>query len=245
MTEPAALTRADTVRLAGSARRQDVLDERIVECRACPRLVDWREQVAREKRRAYADQTYWGRPVPGSGPAAPSVLIVGLAPSAHGANRTGRNFTGDRSADVLYAALYRTGLATAPISVSRDDGTELIDTRMVPAVRCAPPANQPTATERDTCRPWLRRELEFDWPGLRTIVVLGGFGWQALWPALAELTTVPDPIPKFGHGVAVELPEDKLVLGCFHVSPQNVNTRRLTPAMLDEVLATARRRGER
>ncbi|MBA8796021.1 uracil-DNA glycosylase family 4 [Friedmanniella endophytica] len=230
----------DVARLAGSAPDASALEAGIVGCRACPRLVAWREEVAASKRRAYADQTYWGRPVPGFGVEHPAIMIVGLAPSAHGANRTGRNFTGDRSGDVLFAALHRTGLAKLPISVSRDDGNQLLHTRMSAAVRCAPPDNKPTAAERDTCLPWLVRDLELAWPSLRAVVVLGGFGWQALWPAIAGLVPLPTPLPRFGHGTVVDLDERRRVFGCFHVSPQNVNTGRLTPSMLDEVLTTAR-----
>ncbi|MFD5629434.1 uracil-DNA glycosylase [Streptomyces sp. NPDC127072] len=180
------------------------LDGRITECRACPRLVDWREEVARTKRAAFADQTYWGRPVPGFGPADASLLIVGLAPAAHGANRTGRMFTGDRSGDVLYEAMYDVGLASRGTAVSADDGLTLYGVRITSPVRCAPPANKPTPTERDTCRPWLVRELELLRPSLRAVVVLGAFGWQALLPALAGAGwAVPRPRPVFGHGVRV------------------------------------------
>jgi uracil-DNA glycosylase family 4 len=196
--------------------------------------------VARVKRRAFADQVYWGRPVPGFGAETPRVLIVGLAPAAHGANRTGRNFTGDRSGDWLYASLYRTGLANQPTSVSVDDGLTLPDTRVVAAVRCAPPANKPTPEERDTCRPWLSREIELCWPTVRAVVVLGGFGWAALWPALrAAGLGVPARIPPFGHGATVELADGRTVLGCYHVSQQNTFTGRLTEPMLDAVFARA------
>jgi uracil-DNA glycosylase family 4 len=225
---------------AASSGSLPVLDARITHCRACPRLVEWRERVAREKRRAYADEPYWGRPVPGFGAAQPSILIVGLAPAAHGANRTGRNFTGDRSGDWLYAALFRCGLANQPTSVSLDDGLELFGVRVVAAVRCAPPANQPSTVERDTCRPWLEREIELCRAGVRSVVVLGGFGWSALWPALRNLgTLLPDRIPPFGHGVEVALPGGPTVLGCYHVSQQNTFTGRLTEPMLDAVMTRA------
>ncbi|SDJ00119.1 uracil-DNA glycosylase, family 4 [Frankineae bacterium MT45] len=216
------------------------LDARISVCRACPRLVQWREQVAEEKRRAYADQPYWGRPVPGFGVENPSIFVLGLAPGAHGANRTGRNFTGDRSGDWLYAALYRAGLANQPTSVSSYDGLELIGTRIAAAVRCAPPANKPTPGERDTCRDWLVRELELSWPSVRSAVVLGGFGWSALWPALRQAgIALPDRVPPFGHGVEVELPDGRRVIGCYHVSQQNTFTGRLTERMLDDVFRRA------
>ncbi|MER5944490.1 uracil-DNA glycosylase [Streptomyces sp. NPDC001904] len=215
------------------------LDERITGCRACPRLVAWREEVAREKRAAFADETYWGRPVPGFGPPDASLLIVGLAPAAHGANRTGRMFTGDRSGDVLYRALYDLGLASRPDAVAADDGLTLHGVRITSPVHCAPPANKPTPAERDTCRPWLVRELELLRPTLRAVVVLGAFGWQAAWPAFAEAGwTLPRPRPAFGHGVRVDL--DGLDLfGCFHVSQRNTFTGRLTPGMLREVLGGA------
>jgi uracil-DNA glycosylase family 4 len=215
------------------------LDARITGCRACPRLVEWREEVARTRRAAFAEETYWGRPVPGFGPPDASLLIVGLAPAAHGGNRTGRMFTGDRSGDVLYAALHEVGLASQPTSVSADDGLELYGVRVTSPVHCAPPANKPTPEERNTCRPWLVRELELLRPTLRSVVVLGAFGWQAALPALAEAGwSVPRPRPAFAHGVRVPL--DGLELfGCFHVSQRNTFTGRLTPAMLREVLRTA------
>ncbi|MER5602697.1 uracil-DNA glycosylase [Streptomyces sp. NPDC002265] len=215
------------------------LDARITGCTACPRLVTWREEVARTRRAAFADRTYWGRPVPGFGPADASLLIVGLAPAAHGGNRTGRMFTGDRSGDVLYQALYDVGLASQPTSVDLGDGLELYGVRITAPVHCAPPANKPTPTERDTCRPWLVQELALLRPTLRAVVVLGAFGWQAALPALAAAGwTVPRPRPAFGHGARVSL--DGLELfGCFHVSQRNTFTGRLTPAMLREVLCAA------
>ena len=177
------------------------LDAAVTGCRACPRLVEWREQVARDKRAAFRAWDYWGRPVPGFGPADAAMAIVGLAPAAHGANRTGRMFTGDRSGDVLYAALYEVGLASQPTSVSADDGLRLRGVRITAPVRCAPPENRPTPAERDTCRPWLARELQLLRPTLRSVVVLGGFGWQALLPVLAAASwRLPRPRPAFGHG---------------------------------------------
>lgn len=217
------------------------LDARIIGCRACPRLVRWREEVARTRRAAFADEEYWGRPVPGFGPPDAALLIIGLAPAAHGANRTGRMFTGDRSGDVLYAALHDVGLASRGTAVGLDDGLELYGVRITSPVHCAPPANKPTPGERDTCRPWLVGELELLRPSLRAVIVLGAFGWQAALPALAEAGwDVPRPRPVFGHGVHVPL--DGLDLfGCFHVSQRNTFTGRLTPAMLREVLRTAAR----
>ena len=178
--------------------------------------------------------------MPGFGDEQPRILIVGLAPAAHGANRTGRNFTGDRSGDWLYASLYRTGLANQPTSVSIDDGLTLFGVRVVASVRCAPPDNKPTPLERDTCRSWLVQELELCWPSVRSVVVLGGFGWAALWPALrAAGIPVPKPTPTFAHGAEVELADGRTVLGCYHVSQQNTFTGRLTEPMLDAVMGTA------
>ena len=215
------------------------LGARIAGCRACPRLVDWRELVAREKRASFADQVYWGRPVPGFGDAQAGILVLGLAPAAHGANRTGRMFTGDRSGDWLFAALHRAGLANQPTSVSADDGLRLRDVYVTAAVHCAPPDNRPTTVERNTCRSWLVAELQVLWPQLRSIVVLGGFGWSALWPALrAAGLAVPRPVPAFGHGVETVV-DGRTVLGCYHVSQQNTFTGRLTESMLDDVFARA------
>ena len=221
------------------------LDATVVDCRACPRLVRWREEVAQVKRAAFRSWDYWGRPVPGFGPPDAAMAIVGLAPAAHGANRTGRMFTGDRSGDVLYAALHEVGLASQPASVSAGDGMALRGVRITAPVRCAPPENRPTPAERDTCRPWLARELQLLRPTLRSIVVLGGFGWQALLPVLAAASwRLPRPLPVFGHGVAVRLPAhdsgpELTLFGCYHVSQQNTFTGRLTPAMVREVLTRA------
>ncbi len=215
------------------------LDAEIIECRACPRLVEWRERVARLKRNKYKDETYWGRPIPGFGPADASMLIVGLAPAAHGANRTGRMFTGDRSGDVLYAALHAVGLANQPTSEYADDGLELYGVRVTAPVHCAPPDNKPMPSERNRCMLWLEAELKLLTPTLRSIVVLGGFGWQALFPVLrATGYPVPRPRPKFGHGAHTRI-GDLDIFGCYHVSQQNTFTGRLTPAMLEEVLRNA------
>ncbi len=224
----------------------DDLAMRISSCRACPRLVAWREDVARTRRAAFADQEYWGRPVPGFGDPAAEVLVLGLAPAAHGANRTGRVFTGDRSGDFLFAALHRVGLANQPQSVSVDDGLRLARTWVSASVRCAPPANRPTPTERDTCATWLDQELDLLAPTLRSVVVLGGFGWSAGLPALARAGwQVPVPRPAFGHGAEVLLQPSSAsrqplrVVGSYHVSQQNTFTGRLTPDMLDQVLRRA------
>ena len=216
----------------------------MIECRACPRLVAWREAVAIEKRASFRDQTYWGRPVPGFGDPEARIVIVGLAPAAHGANRTGRMFTGDRSGDFLYAGLHRAGLANQPTAVSLDDGLTLTGVRVTAPVRCAPPANKPTPQERRNCAPWLARELQLVGPSVRVLITLGGFGWQALLETLGELGwQVPRPRPAFGHGAEVVLvsPEGREVtlLGCFHVSQQNTFTAKLTPQMLDDVLERA------
>ncbi|MGW5078266.1 uracil-DNA glycosylase [Micromonospora echinospora] len=230
--------------VARAARAADLadLDGAVVDCFACPRLVAWREEVALVKRAAFRDQDYWGRPVPGLGPPDARIAILGLAPAAHGGNRTGRIFTGDRSGDVLFAALHRAGLANQPTSVSADDGLTLRDTRIFAAVRCAPPDNKPTPAERDTCAPWLHREVELIRPTLRVVVALGAFAWAAWWPVLRQVygQRPPTPRPAFGHGAhwsGESVPE---LLGCYHVSQQNTFTGRLTPAMLDDVFTRAK-----
>ncbi len=208
------------------------LDAEIVTCRACARLVEWREQVGREKRKSFRDDTYWARPIPSFGDDPAPILIVGLAPAAHGANRTGRVFTGDRSADFLVAGMHRAGLASQPTSIAADDGLRLIGCRMTAAVRCAPPGNTPTPDERTACRPYLVRELALLHP--KVIVALGGLAWQETLRALEP----PRPWPKFGHG-AEELIGTATLLGCYHPSQQNTFTGRLTPPMLDGVLGRA------
>lgn len=230
---------------AAGAATLDALRDVVVGCRACPRLVAWREEVARTRRAAFRDETYWARPVPGFGDPRAGVLVVGLAPAAHGANRTGRMFTGDRSGDVLFAAMHRTGFANQPTSVAADDGLRLTGIRVTAPVRCAPPANAPTPQERRTCAPFLGREVELLAPTVRVVVVLGGFGWQALLATLAEQGwVVPRPRPRFGHGAEVTLVHDDgrrlTLLGCYHVSQQNTFTGRLTPPMLDAVLLRSR-----
>jgi uracil-DNA glycosylase family 4 len=232
---------ADVLRLAAGAGSLAELDARSSVCRACPRLVAWREQVADVKRASFADQEYWGRPITGWGPETARIAVVGLAPAAHGGNRTGRIFTGDRSGDWLFAALHRAGLATSPLSTSAYDDQSLVDLRITLPVRCAPPGNQPTPAERDACAPWLSAEWRFLQPSVRVVVVLGGYGWAALWPTLRGAgEQIPAPLPKFGHGVEVTLQSGLTVLGCFHVSQQNTFTGRLTEPMLDAVFARAR-----
>jgi len=217
----------------------DALSAEVVACRRCPRLVAWRERVARERRAAYADEEYWGRPLPGFGDPAARVLVLGLAPAAHGGNRTGRIFTGDRSGDWLFAALWRAGLASQPESRARDDGLELRDCYVTAAVRCAPPANRPEPAERDRCLPYLVRELEL-LDDLRVIVCLGGFAWDAALRARAAGgEPTPRPRPRFGHGAELAAARWPL-LGCFHPSQQNTFTGRLTEPMLDAVFARAR-----
>jgi uracil-DNA glycosylase len=239
---PAARTPAQVRRLA-SGTGLDELDARISVCRACPRLVRWREDVAEAKRAAYVDEPYWGRPVPGLGSSTPSILVVGLAPAANGANRTGRLFTGDRSGDWLFASLHRVGLATQGTSVHAADGLTLVDTRMVATVRCAPPQNKPTNAERDTCSPWIEAELRLLAEHVRVVVALGGYGWDATLRSYAALGWhVGKPKPRFGHGAEATLVgEDRSVtlLGCYHPSQQNTFTGRLTEAMLDGVFGRA------
>jgi len=206
-------------------------------CRRCPRLVAWREEVARVRRAAYADETYWGRPCAGFGDPAAGVVVLGLAPAAHGANRTGRLFTGDRSGDFLLAGLHRAGLANQPVSRARGDGLALSGAWITAAVRCAPPENTPTPAERDACRPFLDRELAL-LPGARVVVALGAFAWAAGLRQLGPLA--PRPRPRFGHGAEVRAAGAPwALLGCLHPSQQNTFTGRLTPAMLDAVLARA------
>ena len=238
---PVALGAGDVLALAEDAGSLREVDARSSVCRACPRLVAWREQVAEMKRASFADQDYWGRPITGWGPETARIAVVGLAPAAHGGNRTGRIFTGDRSGDWLFAALYRAGLASSPVSTTADDDQQLHDLRITLPVRCAPPGNQPLPAERNACAPWLSAEWRFLQPTVRVVVVLGGYGWSALWPTLRGAgERVPSPVPKFGHGVEVGLDSGLTVLGCFHVSQQNTFTGRLTEPMLDAVFARAR-----
>lgn len=236
---PVAADAARVARLAAQVGSVAELDALISVCRACPRLVAWREEVAVVKRKAFADQPYWGRPVPGWGSPRPRILIVGLAPAANGANRTGRMFTGDRSGDQLYAALHRAGLVNQPTSVDAADGLQADGVRIVAPVRCAPPGNSPTTVERNTCAPWLDTEWRLVSPHVRVIVALGGFAWQVALRLVAE--QVPKPKPKFGHGAVAQLGPGRALVGCFHPSQQNMFTGRLTPAMLDAVFTDAKR----
>jgi uracil-DNA glycosylase family 4 len=216
-----------------------VLTDEIIGCRACPRLVAWREKIARDKRAAFRDDDYWGRPVAGFGDPAARVLVLGLAPAAHGGNRTGRVFTGDRSGDWLFAAMHRAGFANQPTSVARDDGLVLTDAYIAAAVRCAPPDNKPTRDERNRCLPYFVRELDL-LERVRVIVTLGAFAYEALWAVLRDDgVPLPRPRPRFGHGVEVPTPRATIV-GCFHPSQQNTFTGKLTEPMLDAVFARAR-----
>jgi uracil-DNA glycosylase family 4 len=236
---PVARTPADVRRLADAAPL-DELDARVSVCAACPRLVRWREDVARDKRASFADQPYWGRPIAGWGDPEPEILIVGLAPAANGGNRTGRVFTGDSSGDWLFASLHRVGLAALPTSEHAGDGQRLVGARMVATVRCAPPANKPTVAERDTCAPWINEEVRLLLPHVRAVVSLGAYGWDGALRALAGAgLAVPRPRPRFGHGVEVSIGPVTL-LGCYHPSQHNTFTGRLTPAMLDAVFLRAR-----
>ena len=226
-------------------KKLELLDKAIVKCRQCPRLVEWREEVAVTKRKSYEDQRYWGKPVPGFGPSDAKLVILGLAPGAHGANRTGRVFTGDSSGDWLYRALYKAGLARIPTSTSANDGQELIDTRILCAVRCAPPDNKPSTEEKNQCSDYLINEIEFLMPTARTYVALGSFAWSAIIKSLRELDhQIPTPTPKFGHGESFTFVggdgTKRLVLGSYHPSQQNTFTGKLTEPMLNAVLKKAK-----
>jgi len=265
---PVARNAAEVRNLAASAGSLAEVAARESVCRACDRLVRWREEVALARRRSFRHEVYWGRPVPTWGDDRPAILILGLAPAAHGGNRTGRIFTGDRSGDVLFASLWRCGLASQPTSVAADDGQWLVSARMSAVVRCAPPANKPEPSEREACSPWLAAELSMLRASLRVIVCLGHFAWQAVWPQLtAAGYAVPRPRPAFGHGAEVRLASPAsqtadrtadptadpttdpttdqtagpmTVLGCYHPSQQNTFTGRVTDAMLDTVFSRAR-----
>ncbi len=221
------------------------LDTEITGCTLCPRLVTWREEIAITKRKSYENEKYWGKPVSGFGPADASLIIVGLAPGAHGANRTGRIFTGDRSGDWLFGSLHRNGLAKLPISESRNDGQELIKTRILCAVRCAPPDNKPSPEEKMTCAPFLQRELVLLLPTARSFLVLGNFAWTALLSHLSQMGfALPQPRPKFGHGAAFTFLDGsgvkRLVIASYHPSQQNTFTGKLTESMLDSVVKKAK-----
>lgn len=216
------------------------LQAQIVECRACPRLVAWREEVARVKVRRFRDWDYWARPIPGFGDAKARLLIVGLAPAAHGGNRTGRMFTGDRSGDFLYAALHRAGYANQPTSDHRNDGLALRDAFITAPVRCAPPANKPLPSELLNCSVWFDREVAF-LKEVRVVLALGAIGWNAaLVHFVRRGIALQSPRPKFGHGAEAKIDERLTLLGCYHVSQQNTNTGKLTPKMIDAVFARAK-----
>jgi uracil-DNA glycosylase family 4 len=229
-----------------SERRLATLAREVAACRRCPRLVAWREQAAREPRAAFAGERYWARPVPGFGDPAARLLLLGLAPAAHGANRTGRMFTGDRSGDFLFAALWRAGFASQPSSTGRADGLRLRDAWITAAVRCAPPANRPTPAERDACLPWSARELHL-LPRVRVVMCLGAFAWAAALrllartdaPATEPAPALPRPLPRFAHGAEWRGPRRTLI-GCYHPSQQNTFTGKLTEAMIDTALERAR-----
>ncbi|MGA9746495.1 MAG: uracil-DNA glycosylase [Nocardioides sp.] len=240
---PVLRTRDEVAGVAGSLGLAS-LSAAVSVCRACDRLVEWREDVAAHKRASFAQEPYWGRPIAGWGDPEPAVLVVGLAPAAHGGNRTGRIFTGDRSGDWLFASLHRVGLATQETSVHAGDGQRLVDTRMVAAVRCAPPDNKPSVEERDTCAPWLLREVSLVDARLRAVVCLGSYGWDAALRTFRALDyDVPRPKPRFGHGAEAVLVSpagrEVLLLGSYHPSQQNTFTGKLTEPMLDAVLGRA------
>jgi uracil-DNA glycosylase family 4 len=240
-----ASTPAQVAAMAAAVASLEELDALVSVCRACPRLVEWREEVAVVKRKSFAGEPYWGRPISGWGAGRPPILVVGLAPAAHGGNRTGRVFTGDRSGDFLFAALHRAGLANQATSIDAADGLQLSGTRMAAAVRCAPPANAPTPAERSVCAPWLDAEWRIVAPDVRVVIALGGFAWRA---ALQMVRTggaaVGTPAPAFGHAVTARLSTQHgplALIGCYHPSQQNTFTGKLTPAMMDDVFTLARR----
>lgn len=226
---------------SSSAKTLPLLNKEIISCTACPRLVQWREEVAVTKRKAYEDEKYWGKPVPSFGSDKPKLLIVGLAPGAHGANRTGRIFTGDSSGDWLYGSLHRAGLATIPTSTSINDGQKLVDTRIACAVRCVPPNNKPSIEERDTCAPYLTREIAIASKTASAYVALGSFAWNALFKSLREIGHVI-PTTKFSHGVRITFvdgPRKITLIGSYHPSQQNTFTGKLTKPMLDKIFKQA------
>ena len=227
-------------------KKLELLDKAIVKCHQCPRLVDWREEVAATKRKSYENEKYWGKPVPGFGPADAKLIVLGLAPGAHGANRTGRVFTGDSSGDWLYRALHRAGLAKIPTSTSNKDGQELIDTRILCAVRCAPPDNNPSTEEKATCAPFFENEIALLLPTAKSFLALGNLAWDSIYRTLKDLDcTMPSPKPKFGHGASYTFTDSdgikRRVFGCYHPSQQNTFTGKLTEKMLDSVIAQAAR----
>ena len=225
-------------------KKLELLDKAIVKCHQCPRLVEWREEVAMTKRKSYENEKYWGKPVPGFGPTDAKLVVLGLAPGAHGANRTGRVFTGDSSGDWLYRALHKAGLAKIPTSTSSKDGQELIDTRILCAVRCVPPDNKPSTEEKATCAPFFENEITLLLPTAQSFLALGNFAWDSIYRTLKDLKcTVPTPKPKFGHGIQYSFNGsdgvNRQVLGCYHPSQQNTFTGKLTEKMLDSVIKRA------
>lgn len=227
-------------------KKLELLDKAIVKCRQCPRLVQWREEVAETKRKSYIDEEYWGRPITGFGPNDARIVIVGLAPGAHGANRTGRVFTGDSSGDWLYRALHKQGLAKIATSTSRTDGQELIDTRILCAVRCAPPDNKPTTEEKEICSDFFLNEISLLLPTAETFIALGSFAWNSIFRILKEIgCQLPQPKPKFSHGASYTFmgadQRERRVLGCYHPSQQNTFTGKLTESMLDAVIKEAKK----
>jgi uracil-DNA glycosylase family 4 len=223
----------------------ELLDKAIINCRQCPRLVDWREEVAVTKRKSYENEKYWGKPIPGFGPTDARLIILGLAPGAHGANRTGRVFTGDSSGDWLYRALHKAGLAKIATSTSAIDGQELFDTRILCAVRCAPPDNKPSIDEKAACAPFLKNEISLLLPTAKSFLALGNLAWDSIYRTLKELgCEMPKPRPKFGHGEIYTFTGidgvSRRVLGCYHPSQQNTFTGKLTEEMLDHVLQIAK-----
>ena len=220
------------------------LEEAICNCKKCPRLVKWTKDVAKEKRKSYENETYWGKPVPGFGDKKPKLLVVGLAPGAHGANRTGRIFTGDRSGEWLFRAMHKAGFANQSESINKKDGLKLTDARVITAVRCAPPDNKPTIKERDTCNKWMDLEWKFIEKDLKAVVALGSFAWKAAIDILLEQGFIPQKKVKFSHGakcVYLKQNHEITLLGSYHPSQQNTFTGRLTEAMLDQVFGTARK----
>lgn len=241
---PIAKNKTQVSKLASNAGGLTELTATISMCRACPRLVKWRTEVAITKRKSFEDQPYWGRPAPGFGATAPALLVVGLAPAANGANRTGRIFTGDRSGDWLYRAMHKAGFASQPNSEHAGDGLELINARVLAAVRCAPPGNKPTPIERDICADWFAAELNFLLPSLQVMIALGSFAWDQSIAMLKQLG-YSGVRQKFGHGNGIEFGNDEktiLLIGSYHVSQQNTFTGRLTEQMLDQVFQQAKQR---
>lgn len=227
-------------------KKLELLDKAIVKCHKCPRLVEWREEVAVTKRKSYENEKYWGKPVPGFGPTDAKLIILGLAPGAHGANRTGRVFTGDSSGDWLYRALHKAGLAKIPTSTSSKDGQELIDTRILCAVRCVPPDNKPSTEEKATCAPFFENEIALLLPTAQSFLALGSLAWDSIYRTLKDLEcTVPTPKPKFGHGAQYSFTGPggvkRQVFGCFHPSQQNTFTGKLTEKMLDSIIFQAKK----